>query len=165
MGTSIFEVCQSVGLIAKAVVLALAAMTAYLVVATIQAGQRWQVLSREVARVEKLAETPDKTPMGGARRDAVRLLSRLDLRVATIGNLAWAAALVGLLGIVIGLVTGLLWVARSSRVEPTAFSAGIAEALVTLIWGLILAMAAGLGWIVFRSRSASLKLRTMLALE
>jgi biopolymer transport protein ExbB/TolQ len=165
MDTSILDLWRSVGLIAKVVVLALTAMSVYLVVATIQARQRWQALVQEVGRVEKEAESAEKASARTARRDAVRLLGRLELRVATIGNLAWGAALVGFFGTVIGLVNGLLWVARSGGVEPTVFSAGIAEALVTLVWGLILAMAAGLGWSIFRGRSASLKLRTMLALE
>jgi biopolymer transport protein ExbB/TolQ len=165
MDTNFLEMWRSTGLIARVVVLALTGMTCFLAVAAVQAGRRWKALLAEVGRVEGLAETTDKAAASAARRQAIRLLCTLDLRVSTIGNLAWGAAVVGLFGTVTGLVNGLLWVTRSGHVDPARLSAGIVEALVTLVWGLLIAMAAGLGWSFFRSRSSQARLRTMLALE
>jgi hypothetical protein len=64
MDANIVELWRSVGLIAKAVALTLTVMTAYLVVASIQARRRWQTLVEEVGRVESLAESADKAPAG-----------------------------------------------------------------------------------------------------
>ncbi len=52
------------------------------------------------------------------------------------------APLIGFLGTLLGLINGLAGIALTGRVNPTALSAGLAEALLTTVLGLVIGIPA-----------------------
>ena len=82
------------------------------------------------------------------RRIEGRQTSRRPLRLELHRHLHALAAikvtapLIGLLGTLLGIINGLAGIALTGTVDPTALSAGIAEALVTTVLGLVIGIPA-----------------------
>ncbi|MEO0793998.1 MAG: MotA/TolQ/ExbB proton channel family protein [Verrucomicrobiota bacterium] len=76
------------------------------------------------------------------RFDEVRmaLLNLVDRRIRFVNTLVATAPLLGLLGTVIGMLQTFLTLATSSSGEVASISAGISEALLTTLTGLIIAL-------------------------
>ncbi len=77
-------------------------------------------------------------------RQASRRPLRLELHryLHALAAIKVTAPLIGLLGTLLGLINGLAGIALTGRVNPTALSAGIAEALLTTVLGLVIGIPA-----------------------
>ncbi len=69
------------------------------------------------------------------------------------------APLIGLLGTLLGLINGLAGIALTGTVNPTALSAGVAEALLTTVLGLVIGIPAWWAHSFFASWSERLLAR------
>ncbi|MDA0576479.1 MAG: MotA/TolQ/ExbB proton channel family protein [Verrucomicrobia bacterium] len=95
----------------------------------------------------------------GGREDLERNLARairhvghkLEERIPYLGSIAGTAPFVGLLGTVGGIIRAFRDIARTSGGGPEVVSAGIAEALVTTSFGLIVAIPAVMAYNYFSS--------------
>jgi biopolymer transport protein ExbB/TolQ len=165
MDMTISTICVELGLVAKLVILTLTVMSVSLVVVSILSVRRWRALTSQLRDLEAHGGSADTPPSQHLQREVIRSLGKLDQGVATLGSLTWGAPLVGFFGTVVGLVNGLTAVAAMGQVGSAVLSSGIAEALMTLLLGLGVAMAAGLGFTFFRACATRLRLRATLAFE
>lgn len=74
-------------------------------------------------------------------REASRQVARLEKRLTWLGTLASVATLLGLLGTVTGLVSAFHQIeVKAGHVQPGDLAAGIWEALITTVFGLVIAI-------------------------
>jgi biopolymer transport protein ExbB len=79
-------------------------------------------------------------------------LAFLDRGMALIAGLTMVAPFFGFLGTVTGMISAFKAVAAVGEVDPTVVSSGIAEALITTKWGLIIAAPLAIVHILFAGR-------------
>jgi biopolymer transport protein ExbB len=82
-------------------------------------------------------------------------LAFLDRGMALISGLTTVAPFFGFLGTVTGMIGAFKAVAAVGEVEATVVASGIAEALITTKWGLIIAAPLSIFYILFSSRVSS----------
>ncbi len=92
-----------------------------------------------------------------AMEDAIVLsgnseLAFLDRGMALIGGVITVAPFFGFLGTVTGMIGAFKAVAAVGEVEPTVVASGIAEALITTKWGLIVAAPLSIVYILLQGR-------------
>lgn len=96
----------------------------------------------------------DVLRQSGSREDMERTLARavrtvghtLEYRIPVLGTIAGTAPFVGLLGTVVGIIGAFRDIAANSAGGPEVVSGGIAEALITTAFGLIVAVPAVMGY-------------------
>lgn len=79
-------------------------------------------------------------------------LAFLDRGMALMAGLTTVAPFFGFLGTVAGMIRAFEAVAAFGEVEPTVVASGIAEALITTKWGLIIAAPLAIVYILFSGR-------------
>jgi len=79
-------------------------------------------------------------------------LAFLDRGMALIAGLTTVAPFIGFLGTVSGMISAFKAIAAVGEVDPTVVSSGIAEALITTKWGLIIAAPLAILHILFSGR-------------
>jgi len=79
-------------------------------------------------------------------------LAFLDRGMALMAGLTTVAPFFGFLGTVTGMISAFKAVAAAGEVDPTVVSSGIAEALITTKWGLIIAAPLAIVHILFSGR-------------
>lgn len=79
-------------------------------------------------------------------------LAFLDRGMALIAGLTTVAPFLGFLGTVSGMISAFKAIAAVGEVDPTVVSSGIAEALITTKWGLIIAAPLAILHILFSGR-------------
>ena len=79
-------------------------------------------------------------------------LAFLDRGMALLAGLTTVAPFFGFLGTVTGMIRAFEAVAAVGEVEPTVVASGIAEALITTKWGLIIAAPLAIAHIIFSGR-------------
>jgi len=108
-----------------------------------------------------LAAALEKVDMGkGVVEDAIvrtgaSELAFLDRGMALISGLTTVAPFFGFLGTVTGMIGAFKAVAAVGEVEATVVASGIAEALITTKWGLIVAAPLSIFYILFSTRVSS----------
>ena len=110
--------------------------------------ERFEHLSREQRSVEEM-----RTEMNGTvERAAVGYLERYLAVVQFVAN---SVVLLGLLGTVNGMITAFEGIAEKGLGEPTIVAAGISEALITTVTGLVIAVPALAIYTYFTTRAES----------
>jgi biopolymer transport protein ExbB len=79
-------------------------------------------------------------------------LAFLDRGMALIAGLTTVAPFYGFLGTVTGMISAFKAIAAVGEVDPTVVSSGIAEALITTKWGLIIAAPLAIVHIIYQGR-------------
>jgi biopolymer transport protein ExbB len=79
-------------------------------------------------------------------------LAFLDRGMALIAGLTTVAPFFGFLGTVTGMISAFKAVAAVGEVEATVVASGIAEALITTKWGLVIASPLAIVYILFQGR-------------
>ncbi len=100
-------------------------------------------------------------------REASILLTRLEKRLGTLALIAQIAPLLGLLGTVTGLVDAFHQIEiKSGQVQPADLAAGIWEALLTTVFGLVIAVPCQLAhhWIDSRIATIAIQLEWIVCL-
>jgi len=85
-------------------------------------------------------------------RTGTQELGFLDRGMALMAGLTTVAPFFGFLGTVTGMIRAFAAVAAVGEVEPTVVASGIAEALITTKWGLIIAAPLAIIHIIFSGR-------------
>jgi len=107
-----------------------------------------RVLAAALAKAEQ-----GKTSMGDAIvRSGATELAFLDRGMALIAGLTTVAPFFGFLGTVTGMIGAFKAVAAVGEVEATVVASGIAEALITTKWGLMVAAPLAIVHILFQGR-------------
>jgi len=112
-----------------------------------------------VARILKAAS--EKATGGRAMmedaviRTATTELVFLDRGMGLLGGVITVAPFFGFLGTVTGMIRAFAAVAAVGEVEPTIVASGIAEALITTKWGLIIAAPLSIFFILIQGRVSS----------
>jgi biopolymer transport protein ExbB len=97
--------------------------------------ERFEHLSREQRTMEEM-----RTEMNGTVERAS--LSYLERYLAVIDFVAKSSVLLGLLGTVSGMIRAFEGIAEKGLGEPTIVAAGISEALITTVTGLVISVPA-----------------------
>lgn len=106
-----------------------------------------------------LAAALDKATLGKTSmedaivRSGATELAFLDRGMALIAGLCTVAPFFGFLGTVTGMISAFKAVAAVGEVEATVVASGIAEALITTKWGLIIAAPLSIAHILFSGRA------------
>jgi biopolymer transport protein ExbB len=85
-------------------------------------------------------------------RSAVSELAFLDRGMALLAGLTTVAPFLGFLGTVTGMMRSFDAIAAAGEVEPTIVASGIAEALITTKWGLLIATPLAIIHILFTGK-------------
>jgi len=94
-----------------------------------------------------------KTAMEDAMaRSAISELAFLDRGMALLAGLTTVAPFLGFLGTVTGMMRSFDAIAAAGEVEPTIVASGIAEALITTKWGLLIATPLAIIHILFTGK-------------
>ncbi len=111
-------------------------------------------VARVLERQIDLAGTDRTLRAESVRRDGGELLERLEARLSPLLLVSQIAPLLGLLGTVSGLV-GSFWKLEqiNGPVEPSDLAAGIWAALLTTVFGLIVAIPASAAWHLLQDRA------------
>ena len=110
--------------------------------------ERFEHLSREQRTIEEM-----RVEMNGpVERAAITYLERYLPVVQFVAN---SVVLLGLLGTVNGMITAFEGIAEKGLGEPTIVAAGISEALITTVTGLVIAVPALAIFTYFSSRAES----------
>jgi biopolymer transport protein ExbB len=88
-------------------------------------------------------------------RSATTELAFLDRGMPLLGGIIMVAPFFGFLGTVTGMIRAFAAVAAVGEVEPTVVASGIAEALITTKWGLIIAAPLAIIQILLQGRITS----------
>lgn len=88
-------------------------------------------------------------------RTATTELAFLDRGMGLLGGIITVAPFFGFLGTVAGMIRAFAAVAAVGEVEPTVVASGIAEALITTKWGLIIAAPLSIVFILIQGRISS----------
>lgn len=166
----IAEIWSSIGLMGKVVVLALAAMWVMLAVMARDLNTRARHVTAETVRLRDLKVRQRqgerlRTELRSVERQARQLNGQLDERVWSLVGMVWGAPLVGFFGTLLGMLNAFTHVAQGGPVTAARFSAGAAEALVTSLVGLALAMVAAWLWAFYRKRAVRLGFALVAAVE
>ena len=114
--------------------------------------ERFEHLSREQRSMEEM-----RTEMNGTvERAAVGYLERYLAVVQFVAN---SVVLLGLLGTVNGMITAFEGISEKGLGEPTIVAAGISEALITTVTGLVIAVPALAIYTYFTTRAESKAVR------
>ncbi len=108
--------------------------------------ERFEHLSREQRSMEEMREEMNAT----VERSALGYLERY---LAVIGFVASSVVLLGLLGTVNGMINAFEGIAEKGLGEPTIVAAGISEALITTVTGLVISVPALAVYTYFSNRS------------
>ena len=108
--------------------------------------ERFEHLSREQRSMEEMREEMNAT----VERSALGYLERY---LAVIGFVASSVLLLGLLGTVNGMINAFEGIAEKGLGEPTIVAAGISEALITTVTGLVISVPALAVYTYFSNRS------------
>lgn len=107
-----------------------------------------RVLAAALEKVDR-----GKTPMEDAIvRSGATELAFLDRGMPLIAGLTTVAPFFGFLGTVTGMISAFKAVAAVGEVDATVVASGIAEALITTKWGLIIAAPLSIVYILFQGR-------------
>lgn len=111
-------------------------------------------VARVLERQIDLADADRTMRAESVRRDGGVLLERLEARLSPLLLVSQIAPLLGLLGTVSGLV-GSFWKLEqiNGPVEPSDLAAGIWAALLTTVFGLIVAIPASAAWHLLQDRA------------
>jgi len=107
---------------------------------------RFEHLSREQRSIEEMREEMNATVERAA-------LGYLERYLAVIGFVASSVVLLGLLGTVNGMINAFEGIAEKGLGEPTIVAAGISEALITTVTGLVISVPALAVYTYFSNRS------------
>ena len=108
--------------------------------------ERFEHLSREQRSMEEMREEMNATVERAA-------LGYLERYLAVIGFVASSVVLLGLLGTVNGMINAFEGIAEKGLGEPTIVAAGISEALITTVTGLVISVPALAVYTYFSNRS------------
>jgi biopolymer transport protein ExbB len=108
--------------------------------------ERFEHLSREQRSMEEMREEMNATVERAA-------LGYLERYLAVIGFVASSVVLLGLLGTVNGMINAFEGIAEKGLGEPTIVAAGISEALITTVTGLVISVPALAVYTYFSTRS------------
>jgi len=112
---------------------------------------RAKPVAQVVARI--LQQAGDRDARERAAQHALQSRIRdLEWSLPVLGTVAGTAPFVGLLGTVIGIIKAFQHIALSQGGGPEVVSAGIAEALITTAFGLLVAIPAVIGYNLFIHR-------------
>lgn len=107
----------------------------------------------KVLKAALLKASEGKTVMEDAIvRAGATELAFLDRGMALLAGLTTVAPFFGFLGTVTGMISAFKAIAAVGEVDPTVVSSGIAEALITTKWGLIIAAPLSIVYILISSR-------------
>jgi biopolymer transport protein TolQ len=107
---------------------------------------------------EKIRFSPEVLPnvQAAMERETVEQVERLSHRLISLAPIATVSPLLGLLGTVWGIMIAFLDIKRFGSTSIQVVAPGIAEALVTTIAGLVVAIPAAMAYNAFTSRIRSM---------
>ncbi len=131
--------------------------------------QRARSASHPVGRVVETyllnVRRPTKTRLDNIKREAALVLERVEKRLRVLAAIAHLAPLVGLLGTVIGMVVAFAQIqALEGTANPADLAGGIWEALLTTVFGLIVAIPSMAAFHAFESHADKIASRMELAI-
>lgn len=110
---------------------------------------------------EKIRFSPDVLPniQAAMERETTEQVERLGNRLISLATISNIAPLIGLLGTVWGIMIAFLDIKRFGSTSIQVVAPGIAEALVTTIAGLVVAIPAAMAYNAFTSRIRSMSVQ------